>query len=181
MKLKLCIHRKVGAPGYGSDGAGAELEIEIDDDLVKTPDALIQHGRIWYGSLERMVRGQIKRMQRAHPEAEAQITRMAGRSAPAPEPPPVRGGGGEHNGYDGPPPRRNGSGGPPSRSGGRSDAPTDGRQLMGWSRKHGHDERLLSLAKQHNMGRIVELDRDQVDWLYRELTRHPAPGWGGGG
>jgi hypothetical protein len=193
MKIKLCVHRKAGAANYGSDGAGAEVELELDDELANEPGKLVAFAQIWYGSIERAVDDQLARMAAKHNQPTA---------APAParpvQSPPEgleeygydRGGGGERrNGsgggdYGEPPSRRNGSapsggdrqaGGPP-----RNDPPKNGKQLIGWANGHGKYDELMRLSKAWNLGRIIDWTPDDVQAAYHELSRAAAVGWGGG-
>jgi hypothetical protein len=196
MKLKLCVHRKAGAPDYGSDGAGAEVELELDDDLANEPGKLVAFAQIWYGSIERAVDDQLARMAAKHSRPAAAIASPA--PAPRSSSPPEgleeygydQGGGGERrngssNGYGEPPSRRNGSapaggdrqaGGPP-----RNDPPKNGKQLIGWANGHGKYDDLMRLSKAWNLGRIIDWTPDDVQAAFHELSRPAAVGWGGGG
>lgn len=205
VKLKLCVHRKSGAPGYGSDGAGAEVELDLDDDLAGEPAKLVAFAQIWYGSIERAVDDQLARMAAKHP----QPTAAAKPDVPGPwvdrngrptrQAPPEgleeygydqaeRGEprNGSSNGYaDGPPSRRNGSGvGGPNGSGPnggppRNDPPKNGKQLIGWANGHGKYDDLMRLAKAWNLGKIIEWTPDDVAGAFHELSRPVTAGWGG--
>jgi hypothetical protein len=199
MKLKLCVHRKAGAPGYGSEGAGAEVELDLDDDLAGEPAKLVAFAQIWYGSLERAVDDQLARMTAKHATAAPAI------APPAPAPrssqgPPEgleeygyeqaardggerRNGSGAGNGYGTPPSRRNGVGGPPPSGGEgppRNDPPKNGKQLIGWANGHGKYDELMKLSKAWNLGRIIDWTPDDVQAAHHELSRPATVGWGGG-
>lgn len=184
VKLKLCVHRKAGAPNYGSDGAGAELELDIDDDLAGKPGQLVEVSRVWYGALETAVAQELARLQAQHPAptpVASAPTIEPDRPGPEPTrerrrwnpddlpPPPDRNGG--------PPPRRGSGGG----GGGGKGPPRDGRQLIGWANGQGLYDALMSLANSANRGRIVDWDPDMVQWAYTELSRSQMAvgSWGG--
>ena len=183
MKLRISVQRKNGAPNYGSDGVGAELEIELSDELARDANAVVQHGAYWDGSLERMVDEQLRRMSTQHngnnaaPSAPAPAAvghqvhhQPAAIPAPAPVPAPVSGG--APGGY--PPPA------PAPASNNRNDAPRNGGQLLGWANKAGKYDELMSLAKSWDRGRIKDWSADDVAYAYQHLAR-PTPGpWGGG-
>lgn len=178
MRLKLCVHRKAGAPNYGSDGAGAELELELSDDLADKPESLVQVSQIWYAALERAVGLELERMAARRPPAIAAepVLSPAGQSIPQPPQPPP------------PPPQPPQPTNPPqngwqrngNRSGGQGDPPRSGRQLLGWANGHGCHEHLMALAKAWNCGRVVDWSQDNVQAAYNELVRHQSQGrWGG--
>ena len=185
MKLKLCVHRKAGAPNYGSDGAGAELEIEIDDELAAKPASLVDVARHWYGALETAVAQELDRLQAAHPAPVA----VRASAQPEPDRSPDRAREREPrrwNPDDLPPPPDRGSGGPPpsSRGGGghsKDGPPRDGRQLLAWANRQGLDRRLKRMAKDCDRGMIVDWDPGMVEWAYGELTRsqQTVGSWGG--
>jgi len=70
MRIKLSVNRKAGAPGYGSDGAAAEVELDLDDDLVKTPEGFVQAMLHYYSLIERGVAEQVVKMHASHPQPE---------------------------------------------------------------------------------------------------------------
>ena len=208
MKLRLSVHRKAGAPGFGSDGASAEVELDIDDDATATQIATTI---AWYICLEKAVGDELGRLQAAHPPPSDRPQSLAeGRPMPRPDQqpaPPARQSARapeaapEPRRYDPddvPPrpaqrrpepgwddqqpepqaPSRNGYGG---RNGQRSDAPKNGRQLLGWAHGRGINDRLMALAKAWDLGRIIDWDQDSVTAAYRELSRQSqaAGSWAG--
>jgi hypothetical protein len=197
-RLKMSVSRKGGAPNYGSDGVGLELEIELDDD--STLQQVADFAAAWYATLEATVDKQLTRMQAKHqeqPEQQAEQTRPVparretGRPMREPgddswseedEPqsqyvPPRRqsrsdrdGGGPDRNGYGGRQAQRSGGGG--------QGPPQSGKELLGWANNNDRYQDLLSLAKAWDVrGRIVDLGRDDVTALYNELMR-PAGRYG---
>ncbi|WP_206107774.1 hypothetical protein [Paludisphaera rhizosphaerae] len=184
MKLRISVHRKNGAPNYGSDGVGAELELELSDELARDANAVVQHGSYWYGSLERMVDDQLRRMSSQHntPAVGVNSNGHHSPSAPAPAaiPAPAPIAGGAPAGYQQPPapapaPR------PSAPVGGeRNDAPRNGRQLLGWANKVGKYDDLMALAKSWGRGRINDWSADDVAHAYQHLARPTPQPWGGG-
>ena len=86
MKLRLSVSRKAGAPSYGSDGAAAEVEVEIPD----TAAAIAANAPSWFLALEQAVGAELARMQAAHPQAAPQSpTRSAEREDRRPAEPPA--------------------------------------------------------------------------------------------
>lgn len=179
MKLKLCVHRKVGAPNYGSDGAGAELEIDIDDALAAKPQSLVDAAAHWYSVLERSVAAELERLQAAHPAP-----------APAPAPGPAEGPAAPRSrpmitpeapaGDYGRRPRAAGGSGAAAPV--RDDPPRNGRQLLGWAAGHGMSRELTALTKAWGVSwRVADWGPDDVQAAYDELARRaqPRPGWGG--
>lgn len=178
-RLKLTVARKTGAPNYGSDGAAAELEIELAADV--DVQQLVDLSTAYYIALERMVDAELAR-QAAGRAAAGPAPGPAAIAPPGPpprddarrppppssEPPPP------------PPPPRNGA--PSSR---RDDPPRSGKELLGWAYGHGQGEPLKRLAKECDRGRIVDWGEDLVAWAYGELCRasdragRPAGQWGG--
>lgn len=203
MKIKLSVNRKAGAPGYGSDGAAAEVELELLDELVDTPEKFVGAMLHYYGLIERGVGEQLDKMQAKHPQPEPRPqSRLEGRPAaaqqqPAPEPEPRRWNPDDvpprpaqrrpEPGWDDQPdepqraPERGYGGRNGQRNGSRSDAPRTGRQLLGWAYNHGMDQRLKALAKAWDLGQIVSWNEDNVTAAYKELTRQStaAGSWGG--
>jgi len=185
MKLRLSVSRKGGAPNYGSDGASAEIELTLDDEL--TIQQIADLSVTWYRTLEQAVERQLESMQAKHPgprEIEAPPAapqpaaaavapyepRRPAPRRPAPEP------GWDDQPAPPPAPARNGSG----RE--RDDPPRNGAQLLGWAYNHGQGDRLKALAKDvKDRGPIKEWDPGMVAWAYAELSRpQPAGQWGHG-
>ena len=157
MKLRISVQRKTGAPNYGSDGVGAELEIELADELARDANAVLQHGAYWYGSLERMVDDQLRRMAGQHNGAGAP-------PAAIPAPAPVSGGA-PSPATTPPAPARN-------EPGADDDAPQNGRQLLAWAGDRGLKPRVYALKDAWGLpDRIVEWGADDALAVYRELAR----------
>lgn len=176
MYLKLSITRKAGAPDYGSDGAGAELEIPLEGQV--SPEQIVSYGQAWYATLELMVDRQLERMQAQHSQPRE---RPAERTPPAVAAPPRQAAPPEPAGQYGPPPRQ---AAPPRNGydrGGNSDAPRTGAQLLGWANKHGCYQRLMDIADQVDRGPIKQWDQVLVKWAHQELEiAMQSPGqWGG--
>jgi len=198
MKLRLSVSRKAGAPGYGSDGASAEVEIEIE----AITEALATYAGTWYLALEQAVGAELDRMQSAHSQPQPQpaapaAPRLAERP---PSDPPIRG----MIGYDGtPPPRRrvepgwddqpqepqlrtqNGYGGrQQQRTGQRTyGPPKTGSELMAAAAKlePPQIEFLKCEAKRIDRGPIRDWPTDLVDWGWDICQRQIKQGgqWGG--
>jgi hypothetical protein len=186
MKLRLQVNRKAGAPGYGSDGASAELELELDPET--SLEAIVSTiAPAWYKALEQTVGAQIDKMQAAHPALAApQNPRSAipDRQSPPPAAPPL----------DRPiPPQwdpRNRQPQPDSPATRhsplatvqdyRDQPPRTGKQLLGWAYGHRQAAPLKQLAREIDRGPINTWSEDLVAWAYQELTRpQPAGQWGG--
>jgi hypothetical protein len=87
VKLRLSVHRKAGAPGYGSDGASAEIELDIDDDATATQIATTI-APAWYLCLDRAVGDELTKLQAAHPQQPDRPQSLAeGRPLPAQQQP----------------------------------------------------------------------------------------------
>lgn len=186
MKLRLSVSRKGGAPNYGSDGASAEIELTLDDEL--TIQQIADLSVTWYRTLEQAVERQLESMQSKHPgPREIEAPAPAQPAAPAiapyePRRPAPRRPAPEPGWDDQPAPlaapasARNGSA--PQRD----DPPRNGSQLLGWAYNHGQGDRLKSLAKDvKDRGPIKEWDAAMVAWAYGELSRRePAGQWGHG-
>jgi hypothetical protein len=188
MKVKLCVNRKAGAPGYGSDGAAAELEIDFEPEEGRGfAQQIADAAAVYYKTLEQAVDAQLQRMQSKHPQP----------AAAAAEPLPV------HNGQpynpdhvrpvssappgrrqpeagwsqededqtdyrdpeSGPPPRGNGYSGRQEQRNGQGNQggwkggpPRTGGQLWKWACAYGLKRDLEQIAAQHS-------DRGEVrDW-----------------
>ena len=203
MKLRLSVSRKAGAPGYGSDGAAAEIELEIDDEA--TPDQIAKTiTPTWYLALETAVGAELSRMQAKHPQPEPRPqSRLEGRPAaaqqqPAPEPEPRR-----WNPDDVPPrpaqrrpepgwderpdepqraPERGYGGRNGQRNGSqRDDPPRNGRQLAGWMNSQGMKDAVVAWGKANNLPwQVKTWPDDAVTACYHDLNvRTTAGSWGG--
>jgi hypothetical protein len=207
MKLKFVLHRKASVPNsYGSEGPGAELEIEIDDEA--TAQEIMDQAQLRYGQLELMVDRQLNRMidkaendlaarrpradrpdfaserqslppQNGHRQLPAQAPQEEPEPIPDSWPPDRRGSA---------PPARNGYGSSignqrPAGGNGRNDPPRSGSQLLGWANNHGQYEAVTRLGKAWNIpGRVKDWPEDAVQAVFNELSRgqQPAAGqWGG--
>lgn len=185
MKLTITVNRKCGAPNYGSDGAGAELVLEVPDN---DPAALQAIGGAWYGHLEKLVDAQVVKMQATHQGGGAApvppIAPQPQQHAYVPPMPPAMPGpvaGGPPAGYQAPPiaPAPVPSGPPAGGDGGRNDAPRTGKQLLGWANKVGKYDMLMTMAKSWNRGKVVEWTADDVAHAYQHLARPEPQAWGG--
>lgn len=170
MKLRLSVSRKAGAPGYGSDGASAEVEVEIEG----TAAAIAANAPTWFLALEQAVGAELRRIQATHPQPAPQ-PQPAHRAEPEPRwngketRPPARR---PEPGYDDDretPPRESLPNGR-DRSGWQDNPPQSGRQLLGWAHSHGQNKRLLALAKSWNLGRILDWGQGEIAAAYRELN-----------
>jgi len=181
MKLRLSVHRKAGAPGFGSDGASAEVELDIDDDATATQIATTI-APAWYICLEKAVGDELVRLQAAHPPPSGRPQSLAeGRPMPqpdqqpapparqsarapeaAPEPrrydpddvPPRPAQRRPEPGWDDQPepsPQPPPQNGYGGRNGQRNDEPKNGRQLVPWCKKKGWEERRKILAAAWNL------------------------------
>lgn len=161
MKLKLSISRKVGAPGYGSDGASAEVEVEIDG----TPTAIQAGATIWYTALEQAVAAELARLRAAHPQPQ-----------PAAEPAPQR--------SERPPARRPEPGWDDERETPRNgqkpsdwdqDPPRTGSQLRRWSVERHREKEVSDWGKRHGCPSLnVDWSDQQVQDCFADLAASPA-------
>jgi len=190
MKFRLSVHRKGSVPGsFGSEGPGAELEIELDDDA--TAQEILDHAQLKYEILEKAVDKQLAKMvakteaelaARAKPEPTAPSGARAfqddRRPAEAPPrrfaedvPPPSRRR--PEPGYDemdqtqgqeSPPPQpQNGYGGrQQQRNGQREDPPKSGAELAGWTKRGGAGEQYRSAVA--NWGKNNGLSWEFKSW-----------------
>ena len=122
MNLKLAICKKEGTTNYGSNGASAEVSIELD------PDFSIEHighvSALWHQALTAAVDAQLTRMRTAPPAAVEE---------PRSDYIPRR----QRDGQRPIDPNRLRNDGGPWRGAG---PPATGRELLGWARKHGRDK-----------------------------------------
>ena len=194
MKMKIGINRKAGAPGFGSDGAIAELEIDLDDEA--TPAQLLTQATTWYHTLEQAVDLQLARMNAKHPQPGAAVVpppkvpplpTEAGHEPPAPrrgdayeEPEPQS--------YGPPParPSRNGYGSSignqqPARSSGRDDPPRSAAELAGWMKTSGHKDAVVAWGRANNLPwQVKSWPDDAAAACYHDVTARAAAGqWGG--
>ena len=195
MRLRLNVNRKGGAPGYGSDGAMAEVELDLDDEC--TPIQLLTQCTTWYHTLERAVDIQLDKMQAKHPQPGAAV-----KQPPAIQPIPTEAGREEHGTYEShesyesspptppqpPPPAR------PSRNGysssignqqpprnGRDDPPRSARELAGWMKTSGHKDDVVAWGKANGLPwQVSTWPDDAVLACYHDVTTRATAGqWGG--
>ena len=165
MQLKLAICRKEGTTNYGSNGASAEISIELDPDF--SIEMIGQVSALWHQALTAAVDSQLARM-RTVPPAPAPADRQ-----PEPEYIPRRQRD-DQNGRTAPPAPRpinpnmlRNDGGPWRGSG----PPADGRQLLGFARRRGLDKALLDLgAAWHLPARVVDWSPEDVAEAYDTLS-----------
>lgn len=150
MKIRLCVHQKAGAPDFGSDGIGAEMELDLDQAVLQTPDAVRDCFRSHYALLKAIVADELAGLQKR---------RAPGRPAePERRPEPAR----ADDGYE---PARNGDG---RRY--EDDAPRDGRQLLAWARKHDASDDVMRIGRNWKLpNRVVAWERSEVEDVYREV------------
>ena len=163
MNIKLAICKKEGTTNYGSNGASAEVSIELD------PDFSIEHighvSALWHQALTAAVDSQLARMRTLPTAPQQQPEPDSGyiprRPAPRPERP-----------VD---PNRLRNDGQPWRGAG---PPQSGRELLGWARKHGRDKEVFDLGKAWGFpGRVIDWSADDVADVYATLNI-PANGPG---
>ena len=151
MKIRLSINQKAGAPDFGSDGVGAEMELDLDQAILQTPDAVRDCFRSHYALLKAIVADELAALHKQRPPG-----RPVG-----PEPEPVD----RH-----PEPARDRNGRTYA-----DDAPRDGRQLLAWARKHHADDDVIRIGRKWRLpNRVVEWERSEVENVYRELVANPA-------
>jgi hypothetical protein len=79
MNLKLAICKKEGTTNYGSNGASAEVSIELDPDF--SIEMVSQASALWHQALTAAVDSQLARMRTApqpQPEPDSGYTSLAG-------------------------------------------------------------------------------------------------------
>jgi hypothetical protein len=160
MNLKLGVSRKEGTPSYGSNGASAEIEIELDPDF--SVEMVSQASALWHQALTAAVDSQLARMRTAprpepRPEPEPPfIPRRQRNDQPAPRPErPID------------PNRLRNDGGPWRGAG----PPATGRELLGWARKHGQDKAVFELGKAWDLpDRVIDWDPRDVSEVYDTLN-----------
>ncbi len=167
MNLKLAICKKEGATNYGSNGASAEVSIDLDPDF--SIEMVSQVSALWHQALTAAVDSQLARMRTAPPAPQQQpesgyIPRRQrdGQQQPARPERPID-------------PNRLRNDGGPWRG---ADPPQSGRELLGWARKHGRDKEVFDLGKAWNLpGRCLDWSADDVADVYATLNV-PANGRG---
>jgi hypothetical protein len=177
MKLVLSICRKEGRPGYGSEGATAEVHLELAERTVsENPLSLIEEARRGYAFLDQVVSEQLARTAPDAPPVEPPVMTLGyvhgdpdppasqtpardrlpsqGRAPSTPEParteprrPPAPGNG-------------NGQGGPPR----------DGRALYSWLKRQDeeHDAGLLRYVSR--WGKLQEFGERMVEWSQEQVA-----------
>jgi hypothetical protein len=152
MKLTLSISRKAGTASYGSNGAGASVELDIDPET--TPQAAGQYSLVWLAELRNIVDRELAAQQAEHRPAAA---------CPEAEP---------DSGYV---PRRqreearqngNGQGG-----GNGYGPPQSGSQLLAWARREQRERDLFHFGEAHGFDGFVKgWTGDQIEEAYSALT-----------
>jgi hypothetical protein len=69
LRLNIGLSKKVGLPDYGSLGASANLELELDSGAVSDPDRLRQQVRYLFGLAKASVEEELNQQQAALPHA----------------------------------------------------------------------------------------------------------------
>jgi hypothetical protein len=67
LRLNIGLSKKVGLPDYGSLGASANLELELDSGAVSDPDRLRQQVRYLFGLAKQSVEEELNQQQAALP------------------------------------------------------------------------------------------------------------------
>jgi hypothetical protein len=162
------VNRKQGAPNYGSDGASAEIEITLDDELPL--QAVCDVMPIWYKALEQSVTAELARQAAGRLSGPAEPPARHSepvRPDPAPQPQPQ--------------PRReyptgHTTGTNPRPYVGRPDVPEDGRQLLGWARRLNRNEEMIALGKSWRLpSRVIEWTAGEVADVFQTLTSADGP------
>jgi hypothetical protein len=158
MKLTLAVHRKEGRPGYGSEGASAEITLDLSEATVSdNPLSLIQEAQRVYGLLDSLVADQLAK--------SAADVEPSARRPPEPEPweNPVHCNGsmaGIVAGNNSRPPARQ-----PARQEPRDDTPRDGRQLIAWARRREESGECPGLFRRLTAyGKAVGFPSRVVEW-----------------
>jgi hypothetical protein len=192
MKLVLTVCRKEGRPGYSSEGATAEVHLEVSEATISAnPLSLIEEARRGYALLDQVVTEQLGRTAPAAAAEPASLGWVHGEDDRKPV--VVSNGNGIARGNGEPIPARSGlpsQGRPPSapeparqeprrpadrdadpRSKPNDGAPKDGRQLVPWARKREQSGQFPGLFR-----RLVAYGRSQnfpemmTAWSYNEVN-----------
>ncbi len=91
LRLSVGLSKKVGLPDYGSLGASANLELELDSGAVGDPERLRQHVRHLFGLAKASVEEELNQQQTALPNT--------GRNGHGPDPQSNRNGHAGANGH----------------------------------------------------------------------------------
>lgn len=170
MNLKLAICKKEGTTNYGSNGASAEVSIDLDPDF--SIEMIGQVSALWHQALTAAVDNQLARMRTVPSAPQQQPEPDSGyiprRQRDGQQQQPVR----PERPVD--PNRLRNDGGPWRGAG----PPATGRELLGWARKHGRDKEVFDLGKAWGFpGRVIDWSADDVADVYATLNI-PANGPG---
>jgi hypothetical protein len=164
MNLKLAICKKEGTTNYGSNGASAEVSIDLDPDF--SIEMIGQVSALWHQALTAAVDSQLARMRTVLPSAPQQQPEpdsgyVPRRQRDGQQQQPVR----PERPID--PNRLRNDGGPWRGAG----PPQSGRELLGWARKHGRDKEVFNLGAAWGLpGRCLDWSADDVADVYATLN-----------
>jgi len=159
LRLNIGLSKKVGLPDYGSLGASANLELELDSGAVSDPDRLRQQVRYSFGLAKASVEEELNQQQAALPH-----TPPNGHSPAA----PTNGNGHHHSNSNG---HR-----PSGRSNGRAATASQVRAIKTIAGRQRLD--LVSLLGRFGVTAVEDLAIQQASELIDELKRQ-AVGAGG--
>ncbi len=158
LRLNIGLSKKVGLPDYGSLGASANLELELDSGAVGDPERLRQHVRHLFGLAKASVEEELNHQQTALPSHS--------RNGPREDPQPHRNGRAGANGHR-----------VTRRSNGRAATQSQVRALKAIATRHRLD--LGNQLEQYGVQAIEDLTLQQASELIDELNAQPTGGGGG--
>jgi hypothetical protein len=82
MKIRLCVNRKEGTPGYGSNGCSCEIELDVHQDILNHPEAFRDAVMTNYRNLEACVQAELDRLRRGGVPESAPEPRQKAPGAP---------------------------------------------------------------------------------------------------
>jgi hypothetical protein len=169
LKLSVSAAEKIGTDNFGSIGAQCSIELELDSQLLEHADALAEAITRHQETVTTAMRAHMKRMvatSNATPKAPPQASSLPHRPNGKPQAtPPTNGANGtgkaaQADDDDGFTPEDDHD----------DDAPTTGRELLGWARRQAEDAFpwLVKTGKKRGFPeRILDWNEDQVTQAYR--------------
>lgn len=158
LRLNVGLSKKIGLPDYGSLGASANLELELDSGAVSDPERLRQHVRHLFGLAKTSVEEELQQQQAIVPKAD--------RSRNGREPPPQTNGHAPTNEHR-----------PARRSNGRAATQSQVRAIHAIATRQRLN--LAAHLERYRVSTVEQLGVQQASELIDDLNAEPA-GAGGG-